>query len=142
MTFTRVPAGKKRCSATHEHLGPLFADGRSKCRAPGEWIYADQPEAIYGRFCWAHMLDRLAASWRQDMRTNGYPKHPPILCGGNVVCRDFRLCQVECDGDPRRSCRAMAQPHFAHVFVARRVEHRFNWSFNWSRRWSSRERSA
>lgn len=120
MTFVRVSAGKKRCGHSDAAAGPLFAN--SKCRAPGEWIYADQPEAIYGRLCTRHMLRRIDA---------GEADGRPSLCGGIRFCRDWRVCQVECGGDPRRGCRAQAQPDFAHVFAARRSAPRQNrsWRF-------------
>lgn len=94
MTFTRVPAGKKRCTARNP-----------KCHAPGEWTYGDAPDLP--RWCLVHMLGHVDRDVQHQRRTafvdGEFTFLRPEFCGGILSCRGV-ACRPGCD----ERCQALA----------------------------------
>lgn len=101
---------RRRCSRTFGDVGPLFFG--ASCRSRGEWEIAGQ--AHIGRFCMAHMLDRLDRSRRHNIGCDGFAEVRPMLCGGHTFCLDSATCDPHC----RKNCRALAEPEWLHIRFA------------------------
>ena len=101
---------RKRCSVTFEDVGPLFA--HAKCTRPGQWEIAGQAQC--GRFCLAHMLERIDENRRHQMSCDGFAHGRPSLCGGITFCLGLE-CKPECQF---RHCRAKGEPLWLHVRMA------------------------